>query len=206
MLAQFSGAPTRDRSPSTGRAATEYAARRLCAPDGERDDRQRHRSSHDCLRCRAVPTKGSLLSFFRWLLKHHARDLCAMEDIVQTRGLEWAIARPPRLKKSPDVSFRARGMSTRLQDPRTSPAISPVRLEGPAGKCHPQRQDPSRGSECTINFFPHPHRCCPRDRSNIVQRVGIRQFGKRVDCKIPSVHLTWYFRTSWIYPVEVFDA
>ena len=53
------------------------------------------------------PEKGLYFAFFRWLLRHHARDLYAMENIVQTSGLEWTIARPPRLKKSPDVSFRA---------------------------------------------------------------------------------------------------
>ena len=53
------------------------------------------------------PEKGFYFAFFRWLTKHHARDLRAMEDVVQASGLAWTIARPPRLKKSPDVSFRA---------------------------------------------------------------------------------------------------
>jgi uncharacterized protein YbjT (DUF2867 family) len=53
------------------------------------------------------PEKGLFFAFFRWLLKHHARDLRAMEDIVQASGLEWTIARPPRLRKSPDATFRA---------------------------------------------------------------------------------------------------
>jgi putative NADH-flavin reductase len=53
------------------------------------------------------PEKGLYFAFFRWLTKHHARDLRAMEDIVQASGLAWTIARPPRLKKSPEVSFRA---------------------------------------------------------------------------------------------------
>jgi hypothetical protein len=30
-----------------------------------------------------------------------------MEAIVQASGLAWAIARPPRLTKSPDAGFRA---------------------------------------------------------------------------------------------------
>jgi len=53
------------------------------------------------------PEKGLFFAFFRWLLKHHARDLRAMENIVQASGLEWTIARPPRLRKSPDATFRA---------------------------------------------------------------------------------------------------
>jgi putative NADH-flavin reductase len=53
------------------------------------------------------PEKGLYFAFFRWLTKHHARDLRAMEQIVQASGLAWTIARPPRLTKSPDASFRA---------------------------------------------------------------------------------------------------
>jgi uncharacterized protein YbjT (DUF2867 family) len=53
------------------------------------------------------PEKGFSFAFFRWLLKHHARDLRAMEGVVQASGLEWTIARPPRLQRSPHGSFRA---------------------------------------------------------------------------------------------------
>jgi putative NADH-flavin reductase len=53
------------------------------------------------------PEKGLYFAFFRWLTKHHARDLRAMEDVVRASGLAWTIVRPPRLTKSPDVNFRA---------------------------------------------------------------------------------------------------
>ena len=53
------------------------------------------------------PEKGLSFAFFRWLLQHHARDLRAMEGVVQASRLEWTIARPPRLQKSHDASFRA---------------------------------------------------------------------------------------------------
>jgi uncharacterized protein YbjT (DUF2867 family) len=53
------------------------------------------------------PEKGLYFAFFRWLTQHHARDLRAMEHIVQASGLAWTIARPPRLTKSPDASFLA---------------------------------------------------------------------------------------------------
>jgi putative NADH-flavin reductase len=53
------------------------------------------------------PEKGLFFAFFRWLLRHHARDLCSMEAIVQASDLAWTIARPPRLTKSPDAGFRA---------------------------------------------------------------------------------------------------
>lgn len=53
------------------------------------------------------PEKGFFFAFFRWLLRHHARDLSAMEKVVKASGLAWTIARPPRLNKSPDPSFLA---------------------------------------------------------------------------------------------------
>ncbi len=53
------------------------------------------------------PEKGLFFAFFRWFLRHHARDLRAMESIVQTSGLAWTIARPPRLTKSNEANFRA---------------------------------------------------------------------------------------------------
>jgi len=53
------------------------------------------------------PVQGFYFAFFRWLTKHHARDLRVMEDIVRSSGLAWTIARPPRLTKSPEGSFRA---------------------------------------------------------------------------------------------------
>jgi len=53
------------------------------------------------------PEKGIFFAFFRWLLRHHARDLRAMEDIVRSSGLAWTIARPPRLTPSVDAAFVA---------------------------------------------------------------------------------------------------
>jgi putative NADH-flavin reductase len=45
--------------------------------------------------------------FFRWLLKHHARDLVAMESVVQASGIDWTIARPPRLVASLDAGYES---------------------------------------------------------------------------------------------------
>ncbi len=55
------------------------------------------------------PERGLYFAFFRWLTKHHARDLRSMEAIVRGSGLAWTIARPPRLTRSRDVRFRALG-------------------------------------------------------------------------------------------------
>jgi len=51
--------------------------------------------------------KGLYYAFFRWLTRHHARDLRGMEDLVRGSGLVWTIARPPRLISSPGAGFRA---------------------------------------------------------------------------------------------------
>jgi putative NADH-flavin reductase len=51
------------------------------------------------------PEKGLYFAFFRWLTRHHARDLREMEHIVRESGLAWTIARPPRLTKSSDTAF-----------------------------------------------------------------------------------------------------
>jgi len=43
------------------------------------------------------PMRGLFYAFFRWLLKHHARDLSAMESVIRATDVAWTIARPPRL-------------------------------------------------------------------------------------------------------------
>jgi putative NADH-flavin reductase len=54
------------------------------------------------------PQPGAFYAFFRWFLKHHARDLTAMEAVVTATDVDWAIARPPRLVSSHDESCRVR--------------------------------------------------------------------------------------------------
>jgi putative NADH-flavin reductase len=54
------------------------------------------------------PERGLRFRFFRWLLRHHARDLAAMEAVVRATDLDWTIARPPRLVKASDESYRSR--------------------------------------------------------------------------------------------------
>jgi len=53
------------------------------------------------------PEKGLDFVFFRWLLRHHARDLREMERIVRASGLAWTIPRPPRLTAARDAGFVA---------------------------------------------------------------------------------------------------
>jgi putative NADH-flavin reductase len=51
------------------------------------------------------PEKGLQFVFIRWLLKHHVRDLLAMEAVVQATSLDWTIARPPRLTTKADETY-----------------------------------------------------------------------------------------------------
>jgi uncharacterized protein YbjT (DUF2867 family) len=53
------------------------------------------------------PLRGARYAFFRWVLKHIARDLAAAEDAVRASGLEWTIARPPRLVTRADDAYRS---------------------------------------------------------------------------------------------------
>lgn len=46
-------------------------------------------------------------AFFKGLITHHARDLRGMESLMQSSGLDWTVARPPRLTKSTNTRFRA---------------------------------------------------------------------------------------------------
>jgi putative NADH-flavin reductase len=54
------------------------------------------------------PLRGAQYVFFRWLLKHIARDLGAAEEVVRATALEWTIARPPRLVHKRDEGYRKR--------------------------------------------------------------------------------------------------
>lgn len=54
------------------------------------------------------PLRGLRFVFFRWLLKHIARDHSAAEAIVQATPLEWTIARPPRLTGGRGERYQAR--------------------------------------------------------------------------------------------------
>lgn len=52
------------------------------------------------------PLAGPAAMFFRWFLRHHARDLAAMEAVVEASPFEWTIARPGRLVASPAEAYR----------------------------------------------------------------------------------------------------
>ena len=43
-----------------------------------------------------------------FVLRNHMRDSLAMERIVQANGLDWTIARPPRLTQEDSLTYRSR--------------------------------------------------------------------------------------------------
>src|SRR6266545_5932387 len=43
-----------------------------------------------------------------FVLRNHMRDSLAMEEIVQGSGLDWTIARPPRLTQEESLTYRSR--------------------------------------------------------------------------------------------------
>jgi putative NADH-flavin reductase len=53
------------------------------------------------------PDKRLGFAFFRWFIKHHLRDVEAMEAVVQASRCSYTIARPPRLVDGPDESYRS---------------------------------------------------------------------------------------------------
>lgn len=53
------------------------------------------------------PEKGLRFAFFRWFLRHHARDLVSMESVVRATPFDWTIARPPRLVEDDDDRYRS---------------------------------------------------------------------------------------------------
>jgi putative NADH-flavin reductase len=44
----------------------------------------------------------------RFIMRNHMRDSLAMEQIIQSNGLDWTIARPPRLTQEDSSTYRAR--------------------------------------------------------------------------------------------------
>ncbi len=53
------------------------------------------------------PGQGIGFALMRGLIRHHIRDLVAMEAVVQATGFDWTIARPPRLVETPEEAYRS---------------------------------------------------------------------------------------------------
>jgi hypothetical protein len=51
---------------------------------------------------------GILNRIGSFIMRNHMRDSLAMEAIVQASGLDWTIARPPRLTQEDYTTYRSR--------------------------------------------------------------------------------------------------
>ena len=51
---------------------------------------------------------GILNRIASFIMRNHMRDSLAMEEIVQASGLDWTIARPPRLTQEEYTTYRSR--------------------------------------------------------------------------------------------------
>jgi len=108
------GLPAREAlRPSTRMA--EFAAATVAAMNEARVNRLAMVSA-----AVLFPMKGPLFAFFRWFLRHHARDLSAMEAVVRATPLDWTMARPGRLVQSADAGYRAQ--------PDALPAHAPLSM------------------------------------------------------------------------------
>jgi putative NADH-flavin reductase len=56
----------------------------------------------------AAHFSGLINRIGRFFLRNHMRDSHAMEEIVEHSGLDWTIARPPRLTQQDSLSYRTR--------------------------------------------------------------------------------------------------
>jgi len=94
------GPPSRE-ALKPGAIVTGYARGLIAGMRGARVDRLAIISA-----AVLFPMRGPVFAFFRWFLRHHARDLAAMERLVQDSPLAWTIARPGRLATADDDSYR----------------------------------------------------------------------------------------------------
>jgi putative NADH-flavin reductase len=65
-----------------------------------------------------------------FILRNHMRDSLAMEKIVQASGLDWTIARPPRLTQEDYTSYRSReGAAPRMGFTLSRKAVAAFMLD-----------------------------------------------------------------------------
>jgi len=65
------------------------------------------------------------------------RDSLAMEEIVQSSGLDWTIARPPRLTQEENLSYRSReGAAPRMGLSLSRKAVAAFMLDATEHQKH----------------------------------------------------------------------
>ena len=72
-----------------------------------------------------------------FILRNHMRDSLAMEEIVQGSGLDWTIARPPRLTEEDYLTYRSReGAAPRMGFSLARKAVAAFMLDAIEQKKH----------------------------------------------------------------------
>jgi putative NADH-flavin reductase len=72
-----------------------------------------------------------------FILRNHMRDSLAMEKIVQVNGLDWTIARPPRLTQEDSLTYRScEGAAPRMGFTLSRKAVAEFMLDAIEQKKH----------------------------------------------------------------------
>jgi putative NADH-flavin reductase len=76
----------------------------------------------------------------RFILRNHMRDSLAMENVVQASGLDWTMARPPRLTQGQYTAYRSReGAAPKLGFTLARKAVAAFMLDAIEQKKHFQK-------------------------------------------------------------------
>ncbi len=74
------------------------------------------------------------------IMRNHMRDSLAMEEVVQSNGLDWTIARPPRLTQENYLTYRSReGAAPRMGFSLARKALAAFMLDAIEQKKHFQK-------------------------------------------------------------------
>jgi putative NADH-flavin reductase len=72
-----------------------------------------------------------------FIMRNHMRDSLAMEAIVQANGLDWTIARPPRLTQGDSLTYRSReGAAPKMGFTLSRKAVAAFMLDAIEQKKH----------------------------------------------------------------------
>ena len=72
-----------------------------------------------------------------FIMRNHMRDSLAMEEIVQASGLDWTIARPPRLTQDDYLTYRSReGAAPKMSFSLARKAVAAFMLDAIEQKKH----------------------------------------------------------------------
>src|SRR5437879_4279248 len=85
----------------------------------------------------AAHFSGLLNRIASFIMRNHMRDSLAMEAIVQASGLDWTIARPPRLTQEDSVTYRSReGAAPKMRYTLSPKATAALMLDAIAQEKH----------------------------------------------------------------------